>query len=366
LQTAEDAETNNVWKTIYEKSLESYAKVYLQLMTSPKLEIRGESYYAQFIDDVKELLGEHIMLEDDGRQVIMCKNGDTLTYCKSSEKGNAYTYETTDVVALWHRLIVLHADEIYYVVDSGQSKHFEKLFNVGKEVGWITKQNVKHIQFGIIQSDGSRIKSRDGNTPKLATLVSNAINATRESSSKKSTEDNMYIVEKPELDDTVVEKLAIGSMKYFDLAMCRTSNYEFNFERMLRFTGNTYIYMSYGLARCNSILNKLEGLNIFDNVVINESELTKHDVELLRHIAYFPDCIAQVINVMAPHHLCNHLYTMVDSFHKNYTYTRCIEFDSDNNIISVNRTRCVLYMLVKHVIETCFNLLGMPVINEKI
>lgn len=59
---------------------------------------------------------------DEGRKILRIDNKIPLTVVKSD---GGFTYDTSDLAALKYRLFVDKADWIIYVVDAGQSLHFE-------------------------------------------------------------------------------------------------------------------------------------------------------------------------------------------------------------------------------------------------
>ena len=54
----------------------------------------------------------------------------------------------------------------------------------------------------------------------------------------------------------VVEVVGLGAVKYADLSQNRTTDYVFNWEKMLAMDGNTATYMQYAYARNRSIFRK--------------------------------------------------------------------------------------------------------------
>ena len=66
--------------------------------------------------------------------------------------------------------------------------------------------------------------------------------------------------EVPEVDDaeraTIAETVGIGAIKYADLSQNRTTDYKFDYDKMLATDGNTATYMQYAYARCRSIFRK--------------------------------------------------------------------------------------------------------------
>src|SRR4029077_20129471 len=66
----------------------------------------------------------------------------------------------------------------------------------------------------------------------------------------------------PELTDAVKRTIAatvgIGAVKYADLSQNRTSDYKFDYDKMLATEGNTATYMQYAYARNRSIMRKAD------------------------------------------------------------------------------------------------------------
>ncbi len=53
------------------------------------------------------------------------------------------------------------------------------------------------------------------------------------------------------------EVIGYGAVKYFDLKQNPTSNYIFNYDRMLDTKGDTAVYLMFAFARLASILRKV-------------------------------------------------------------------------------------------------------------
>ena len=52
--------------------------------------------------------------------------------------------------------------------------------------------------------------------------------------------------------------VGIGSVKYADLSLNRTTDYIFSWDKMLSFEGNTAPYLQYSYARVKSIFRRAE------------------------------------------------------------------------------------------------------------
>lgn len=120
-----DPENRRLWKALCAKSEEMFTAVYNRLGIDSRLKIQGESFYQQYIPMIVDTLKEKgLLTESDGALVAFVRPGDKppLMIVKSDK---AIGYDTTDMACIWYRSQKLKADRLVYVVDAGQSDHFE-------------------------------------------------------------------------------------------------------------------------------------------------------------------------------------------------------------------------------------------------
>ncbi len=195
--------------------------------------------------------------DDNGEARFKNKEGDPLPYLIQKSDG-AFLYATTDLAALQYRVSELKADWIIIVTDHRQMQHFEMFFATARETGLDRQSpehspvNLQHITFGtILGPDRRALKTRDGGSVKLSTLVEEAVERAAEQVSELATEGELSKLE-------VAQKIGIGAIKYADLAQNRQSDYLFTWDKLLSLKGNTAPYFSFAFARCSSILRKSE------------------------------------------------------------------------------------------------------------
>jgi arginyl-tRNA synthetase len=76
------------------------------------------------------------------------------------------------------RLHEVKADQIVYVVDAGQSQHFQLVFAAGQMAGWYAPHThrVDHVGFGVVLGDdGGKFKTRSGDTVRLRDLLDEGV-----------------------------------------------------------------------------------------------------------------------------------------------------------------------------------------------
>ena len=121
---AHDEDHLKAWNLICDVSRLEFQKVYDRL--DVRLVERGESFYQDRMKDVvAELERQQLLEEDEGRKIMFAPNVSVpLTVVKSD---GGFTYDTSDMAALRHRLEEEKADWLIYVTDAGQATHFQQV-----------------------------------------------------------------------------------------------------------------------------------------------------------------------------------------------------------------------------------------------
>ncbi len=351
-----DHQNRKMWQNICDISMNAFNKIYQKL--NIKLETRGESYYQDLMDKLVTEL-QPILIDADGMKVLFAKNFNLPYIIVKSDGG--YTYDTSDLAAIKHRIFTEKIDQIIYVVDSGQSTHMNILFQLTKDLGWTNITKLNHVGFGLVLGqDNKKLKSRSGNAPKLKTLLNLACKHTYCITT------NMAIEKHPDWNEDIIKevstKIAINCIKYADLSNPRLNNYKFNLEKMCSVKGNTAVYLMYAMARCRTILKKIPNLdNIKKGNLLLDTETSS---KLALKILQYPVRIKNALNELAPHHLCNYLYEMVGLLAKFYEKNRCLEFDVNNKIVQIHEHRVRLIILSEKILSLFFHLIGLSCVDQ--
>lgn len=311
-----DLESIRIWKIICEITRKSHQQIYDLL--DVKLIERGESFYNPFLKDVVEELEKKglVTISDNAKCIFLegfvNREGDPLPVIIQKSDGG-FNYDTTDLAALRHRLLVENADRIIYVVDSGQSLHFQMIFKTAEKAGWYDPKEVEvnHVGFGVVLGpDGKKFKTRSGETEKLMDLLLEAVDRAR-----------AVIRERlPEATDTEMDHLArvigIDAIKYADLSSHRLKDYVFSYDRMLRFEGNTAVFLLYAYVRINGIQRKAK-VNleqISGKVVLQHAS----EVALGLHLRRFGETLEIMAKELLPNRLTDYLYELAEKFNAFY------------------------------------------------
>jgi arginyl-tRNA synthetase len=209
----------------------------------------GESFYdPQLAAVVADLEAKGLAVESDRAVVVFVEQTEAPFIIR--KRDGAFTYATTDLATIKYRVENWQPDHVLYVVDNRQGDHFKQLFEVARKWGYGSPA-LTHVGFGsVLGSDRRPIKTREGDTVGLESLLDEAT-----AMAQKVVDQNS-----PDLDladrRRVAEVVGLGAIKYADLCQNRTSDYVFDWQKMMAMNGNTGTYLQYAYARIQSIFRK--------------------------------------------------------------------------------------------------------------
>lgn len=309
-----DPQTLEAWKLICDISRKGFQEIY-DLLGVHILE-RGESFYNPFLKDVvDELERKGIVTVSDGAKCIFLdgfknREGEPLPLMIQKSDGG-YNYDTTDMAAIKYRIEKDRADRIIVVTDIGQSLHFQMIFAAAEKAGWLDpkKTEVNHVGFGLVLgADGKKFKTRSGETEKLIDLLTEAVDQ-----AKKVVLERMPSAPAAEIDH-LAKVIGIGAVKYSDLSSHRTKDYTFSYERMLKFEGNTAVFLLYAYVRINGIKRKTNA--DIQKIIATHALTLAHptEVTLGLHLRRFGEVLESVAKDLLPNRLAEYLYELAEKF----------------------------------------------------
>ena len=351
-----DKEALEKWKLICDISRKGFQEIYDLLQV--QITERGESFYNPFLKEVTEELEKKGLIQvSDGAKCIFLegfknREGDILPVIVQKSDGG-YNYDTTDLAALRHRIQKEKVDRIIIVTDTGQSLHFQMIFAAGEKAGWVTPHvALDHVGFGLVLgADGKKFKTRSGETEKLIDLLTEAVDRAR-----------LVMQERlPEAPQTEIEHLArtigIDAVKYADLSCNRTKDYTFSYDKMLRFEGNTAVFLLYSYVRINGIKRKT-GAHI-DTLIQTHPIDLKHpsEISLGLHLRRFGEVLEQVSRDLLPNRLTDYLYTLAEKFN---AFFRDCRVEGSNE----EKSRLVLCELTARILQKGLEILGLEIVER--
>lgn len=255
---AGDPENVRLWNQFMPWCLEDLARIYRRLDVHHD-ESHGESFYNPMLPAVvDELLAQGIAQASEGAVAIFLRENEPPALVR--KRDGAFTYTTSDLATIRHRIQQWKPDAILYVVDFRQSLHFTNLFAAARRWGY-DQVTLEHVSFGsVLGPDRKPIKTREGGAIELGALLDEAAARAARVYEQLTAEALARGEDVPTLDqaqkDQIAEVVGLGAVKYADLSQSRTSDYVFSWEKMLAMEGNTATYMQYAYARNRGIFRK--------------------------------------------------------------------------------------------------------------
>jgi arginyl-tRNA synthetase len=356
-----DPDTLRLWQELVDMSKDYLHRIYGRLLvTLTDADIRGESFYNDLLADTAA------RLEDEGLAVYsdgaLCafppgftgREGRPLPVIIRKRDGG-YNYSTTDLATIRYRVDVLHCDRAIYVVGSDQTLHFQMVFAVAREAGWIPPQaRFEHAQIGLVSApDGGRLRTRSGDSVQLTDLLQEAVDRAGVVLAELEAPSRF----EPGEVDAIAEAVGIGAVKYADLSTARESAYVFDWDRMISFRGNTGPYLQYATARIRSIFRRA-GADADPALRGSRVAVTAAPERALAlRLLDFGAIVTGVGETAEPHRLCAYLFDVASLFTAFYEECPVLKAEPE----SLRAARLALCALTLSVLSTGLGLLGVPV-----
>jgi arginyl-tRNA synthetase len=153
----------------------------------------------------------------------------------------------------------------------------------------------------------------------------------------------------------ITEVVGIGAVKYADLSQNRTSDYVFDWDKMLAMDGNTATYMQYAYVRTRGIFRKG---NIDVAPLRTDPPLPTLDKSEERNLALqlvrFHDALAMSAAEYKPNHITSYLWDLSKSY--SGFFQNCPVLKAE--MPALKRSRLLLCDVTARVIQRCLDLLG--------
>jgi arginyl-tRNA synthetase len=352
---AGDPETLRLWGMLVADTKQYYNSVYDRLgVTLTDADQAPESFYNPMLADVcDELQAAGVAVISDGALCAFppgftSRDGSPLPLILRKSDGG-YGYGTTDMAAIRYRVRDLHADRLIYVVGSEQAQHFEMVFAVARQAGWLPDTvSAEHAAIGLVTgADHKRFRSRSGGSVKLIDLIDEAVERADKVIAER--------YDDPALRGQIAQAVGIGALKYADLSVARESGYVLDFDRMLALTGNTGPYLQYATARIRSIFRRagIEPASAGGPISLTEEAERALALQLLG----FGAAAWQVAEAAEPHKLAAFLFETASAFTTFYEHCPVLQAEQEY----IRDSRLTLSALTLRVLLAGLDLLGIPV-----
>lgn len=347
-----------LWQKITEISWRSFQAIYDLLDIRYDL-VLGESFYCALVDRVyRELSEDGIATESQGALVVFHPEHPRFKEqpMMLRKSDGASNYATTDMATALYRVESLHATSFIILTDTRQKDHFEQVFLTAEK--WFRARGyplpaMHHVTFGsILGEDGRAIKTRSGEPILLKDLLQEGIDRAFAIVTEKN----------PDLPEderrAIARVVGLGAIRYADLSQNRSSDYKFQWDKLLSFEGNTAPYLLYAAARIHSIFRKA-GLQPAASFPGATPFSTPTEIALARKILGFADAIDQTLSELRPHFLGTYLFELAGDFSSFFNADKVLTAEPD-----LRARRLLLCARTLAVLEAGLHLLGLPTLQR--
>ena len=388
-----EPQAREIWQRICTLSREAFSDIYRRLgVLLTDEDVRGESFYQDRLEAVVAELQQKLpprersgsppaggwvecrvddgavclfFYDEQGEPRFRNPEGDELPMIVRKKDG-AFLYATTDLAALRYRLLELGAQRVIYVTDARQKLHFQMLFAAARAIGWAGPDvTLEHVTFGsVLGPDRKPLKTREGGNIKLRDLLDEAQRralALLEQRDPLADEDQAAGPLSEQEKREIARRVGIAAVKYADLRQDRSSDYVFEWDKLLALRGNTAPYMMYAYARVRSIYRRAAGQITAQQVYQAPLRLDDpHERALALALARARETIDAVASELLPHILCGYLYDLAGAFMR--FYENCPVLRAPDEATRFSRLR--LCDLTARTLRLGLSLLGIEVVER--
>ncbi|KDQ54337.1 hypothetical protein JAAARDRAFT_38498 [Jaapia argillacea MUCL 33604] len=209
------------------------------------------------------------------------------------KKDGTSIYLTRDIGGAIERYNKYKFDKMIYVVSSQQDLHLSQFFKILSLLSLPWASTLEHVNYGMVLG----MSTRKGTVVFLDQIIKEAGNVMLEQMMKN--EEKYKAVEDPE---GVSREIGITGIKIQDMAAKRINNYNFNWDRMKSFEGDTGPYLQYAHVRLSSISRKNPSLlPLPPPSLISTSLLTEPQArEIVFLLGTYPDVVKTALKTHEP------------------------------------------------------------------
>ena len=218
------------------------------------------------------------------------------------------TYEAKELALAQIKYKKYAYDKSVIITGNDINEYFKVLLTVMKQIFPKLQEKTTHIGHGNMRLPEGKMSSRAGKVVTAEFLIEKVKEMVRQKANNKT------------LDDTTIEVIAIGAIKYSILKQSIGSDIIYDFERSISFEGDSGPYLQYSYVRAISVLEKAKKEKVkpsFKNV----PNITILEKLLCR----FPEEIEKAGKMHEPHLIATYLTELAREFNNYYAKNKIVD-----------------------------------------
>ncbi|RME74703.1 MAG: arginine--tRNA ligase [Planctomycetota bacterium] len=348
-----DPEARALWSRMREISLAEFDRIY-RLLGVEFDEIAGESFYEDKMAHALALCEQRgIARESEGALIIdFAEHGvEGLQPMLLRRSDGATLYATRDLAAGIYRFETYDPAKIIYVIGAPQRLHLQQLFAALGLLGF-PAERCHHVAFGHVLG----MSTREGTAILLDEVLGRAI----ELAEQRIREGDVRVPE-DRIEETA-RAVGVGAVVFADLRHRPIKDIAFDWDRLVRFEGETGPYLQYTHARLRAILDRVaeeHGERPGETEADPGRLVTDEERAVLMHLEQYPRAIERAARELEPSVVSAHLLDLAAAFstfyHKHHV---------KNAPPELRRARLELVEAVRRVLAHGLGLLGIEALER--
>ncbi|KAJ2725696.1 arginyl-tRNA synthetase [Coemansia sp. Benny D115] len=283
-----EADALALWQRFRDLSIVKYKDIYARLGIDFDV-YSGESQVSEGMHRAMKMLNDDGLLVEDKGALLLNLESFKLEKVLVQKTDGTALYLTRDIGAAIERFEKYEFDKIIYVVASQQDLHLKQLFKTIELLGLPYADRFQHINYGLVKG----MSTRKGTVVFLDDMLREAKNIMHDVMRKN--EEKYRQVENPE---DIADKLGISAIVVQDMMAKRIKDYDFNWDRILNFEGDTGPYIQFTHSRLCSIERKATvSINPDADVSLLNEE---HAREIINLVSRYPEVLASAMQSLEP------------------------------------------------------------------
>lgn len=348
-----DQDAIKLWQKFRELSIEKYIGTYARLNIEYDV-YSGESQVSkESMDRALKLYDEKGLVHiDRGAKLIdMTRFNKKLGKVIVQKSDGTTLYLTRDIGAAIDRYNKYHFDKMIYVIASQQDLHTAQFFELLKQMGFEWAHNLHHVNFGMVQG----MSTRKGTVVFLNNILEETKDKMHEVMKK-----NQVKYAQVENPDEVADLVGISAVMIQDMQGKRINNYEFKWERMLSFEGDTGPYLQYAHSRLRSMQRNVPDITVADMENADFKLLQEPAaIALVRLLSQYADVLRNALKTHEPTTVVTYLFKLTHQVSSCYDVLWVAGQTKE-----LATVRLALYTATRQVLSNGMKLLGLTPVER--
>ena len=304
-----DENINKLYKQGREETLAEFEKIYQKIGTK----FNCYFFESEVADFGKKIVNDHPEIFEKGEKGAIIFKGEsfepkTHTRVFINSEGLP-TYEAKELGLAKKKYDEYKYDQSVVITGNEIKEYFKVLLSAMAQVFPDLAKKTKHIGHGMLRLPEGKMSSRKGNVVTAESLIEKVKKGIKAKIGER------------DLNESDVEKIAIGAIKYSILKQSIGKDIIYDFEKSISFEGDSGPYLQYSYVRSASVLEKAKVEKIKPSLKNVPLEIT----QLEKIMSHFPEAVEKAGMEYQPHFIILYLTELAREFNNYYAHNTIVD-----------------------------------------